>query len=128
MKLSDLLAKTRVVAVEYEGETINLVVRAEAITPNLMATLLSFSKTNLDAEDMTRMADIVPALVCQVVESWDLLGEDDEPFPLDPAQVAASIPMAFLAAVLQGATATMGEAPAAKSGKTSGATSLRAVK
>jgi hypothetical protein len=144
VKLSHLIAKTHKVSLEYSGEPVNLVVRSEALTAELMATLAALGQSQLDAQgtpddasdvvkaaagvkSMQAMA-MMPELLCQVVESWDVLGDDEKPFPLIPSEVARVIPVAFSAACIQAATTTVGEAPAPRSGKASGATSSRTVK
>lgn len=37
---------------------------------------------------------------CQLVKSWDLLGEDKQPIPLTPEALRAQVPLPFIYAIL----------------------------
>lgn len=112
MKLSQLIAKTARATFTYAGEPVALEVRAQLITPDLL------THVNLIADrtaDTAVRAQALAVEVSRLVASWDLLGDDGEPFPLEAARLAAEIPVAFLSQVLTeavGAIDTAGEARA----------------
>jgi hypothetical protein len=128
MKLADLVAKTREVAVEYAGETVNLVVRSEMLNTDLMIEMARLGKVQADPELAEEAFKMLPELLCKIVASWDLEGDDGKPFPLVPSKVSKAIPVSFLSACIQGATQSLGESAAAKSGESSDSTSLRVVR
>ena len=119
MKLSDLLAKTRLVTIHYGGETVNLVVRAEVMNTDFMVEMAALGRITTDVDVSIASIKSLPEILCQLVVSWDLEGDDGQPFPLDPVKVAASIPVAFISACIQGAAQSVGESSAVKNGATS---------
>ena len=123
MKLADLVAKTREVTIHYGDETVKLVVRSEILNTDLMVEMASLGKTSTDAEAQVAAIKSLPDLLCRLVVSWDLLGDDGQPFPLVPAEVSKSIPVAFIAECIKGAAQSVGEAPAVQNGKISVGTS-----
>lgn len=111
MKLSTLVAATKNVTVSYGGETINLVVRASAITPKMLADLALLAEAE-GSKAVAAQVNEIPDLLCRLVASWDVLNDDETPFPLDPEQVAEKIPMDFQVACIRAATGSVGEAVA----------------
>jgi hypothetical protein len=130
MKLSDLMAKTRSVTLTYAGESVTLEVRVDVITGKLMAEMATIEKPVSDPSEVVGRLESISRFLCRLVASWDVLGDDEQPFPLEPERVSESIPVAFMIACLQVATSSVGESSASgvTSGETSGATSLRRVK
>jgi len=123
MKLADLVAKTRPVVITYGGETVNLVVRAEVLNTDFMVEMASLATVSADAEQQVTALKSLPDLLCRLVVSWDLEGDDGQPFPLVPSEVAKAIPVAFVSACIQGAAQSVGESSATGSATSSGATS-----
>lgn len=81
IKLSDLLKRTRVITVEFQGETVTVTYRLNAVTP----ALLSGKPSAVEQ-------------VKAVVEEWDVL--DDRGRPMAPDVIAEQMPTMFLEAVL----------------------------
>lgn len=122
MKLSSLVAATKNVTVQYGGEAVHLVVRASAITSKLLADLALLAEAE-GGKAIAAQVNEVPELLVRLVASWDVLTDDEQPFPLDAEQIAEQIPFDFQVACIRAATGSMGEASAPASGATSDATS-----
>ena len=122
MKLSDLVAKTRAVTIHYGDESVNLVVRTELMNTDFMVEMASLGKTTTDPDVSIAAIKSLPEILCRLVVSWDLEGDDGQPFPLVPAKIAEVVPVAFISACIQGAAQSVGESSAVQNGKISGAT------
>lgn len=101
MKLTDLRNKTASVAVEFEGDTLTVNYRPNALTPQ--AKLMVFrgqdgGKTQAERE---RSANDFAAGLASIIESWDLLGDDGKPLPVT-TELLLALPDALLAAIWVG--------------------------
>lgn len=94
MKLSELLkAENRTVVMDFRGEKVTITYRTGVFTAALERSL---------AEDLNtpgKQVQSLAALVCKVVESWDIL--DDAGNQLSPPEVADQLPIEFLAEVMR---------------------------
>lgn len=112
MKLSDLIAKTKSVSLNYGGESLTLQVRTEIITPKLVADLASLDDASVSAAARLQSA---AELLVKLVASWDLYDADGVTmFPLDVARLESEVPLALQQQCLLSAVQSLqpGEAPA----------------
>src|SRR5579863_990002 len=112
MKISDLTAKTKTVSFDYDGETVNMDVHTQLITPKMAAELNEVDDDKVDAA--TRMHTLSD-LASRLIAHWDVLNDDGSMFPLDTASLEATIPVMFLSqALMESVKAALpGEASAA---------------
>lgn len=82
MKLSDLKKRTKIIAIDLFGETLTVTYRPSNISPDIV-----------DNDD-------IATVIASIVSEWDLLGENDQPYPINSASINA-LPVDFLASVLQ---------------------------
>ncbi|NPV85983.1 MAG: hypothetical protein HPY45_08255 [Anaerolineae bacterium] len=90
IRYKDLNAKTRTITVYYDGESLDVTYRLNAITPAALRELRGLES-----------AESLAAQVGMVVESWDVL--DDKGQRIKPTrEFAEKLPVDFLAAVITG--------------------------
>lgn len=118
MKLSDLTSATKVVTLEYAGNSIDLTVRTAVITTRFITEMAKFDVPATGAAAVAAQLSEVPAILCRLVAAWDVIGDDGKPFPLEPERVAETIPLEFMTAVIRAATATSTAGEAAAPGPT----------
>ena len=105
MKLSDITAKTKTVSFDYSGETVNMDVRTQLITPKLIADLGELEEQKLTPEALRAISEHIVRLVA----TWDVQEDDGSVFPLDVERLEAEIPVGFQMHVLMAAVDAMGE-------------------
>lgn len=88
MKISELQRKTKTITVEYQGETVNLEYRLNAVTP-------AFLDEGGDAA----------AQLVKLVTRWDIV--DDDGSELAPEAVVRVLPVELLAKILSEIVADM---------------------
>jgi hypothetical protein len=89
--------------VEWRGDVIGVRFKEDAYTPKLEAEVLQAADTG----GATALAD----LLVQLVVDWDIT-QDGEPFPPTPENMA-TLPVSFLAAVVQSIGSEMASGPLA---------------
>lgn len=105
MKLSDITAKVKAVSFDYEGETVNLDVRTQLITPKLIADLSELEEKKLTPETLRAISEHLVRLVA----TWDVQEDDGSAFPLEVSRLEAEIPVGFQMQALMAAVNAMGE-------------------
>ena len=93
MKFSALINRTASIVVPYRNDEINVTFFTEKLTPTYKAQLLKMADEQADLEAEVRM-------LADLIQTWDVLGEDDEPVPVT-YEFLLQCPYAFLAAVAQ---------------------------
>src|SRR5260221_6813873 len=99
MKFSDLAKATKpaTISVGDEGDTISFRFRHGLITPRFVQDLLALDESRLKGATAGEAAAAVQAVssqVAHVVSEWDVTEADGKTmFPLDPARLAADIPI-----------------------------------
>lgn len=104
MKLSTLVAKTKQVEFDYDGETVHMEVRHQLITPKLVADLGVLDDAAVDFSERTHL---ISEHLARLVVKWDVLDDDGAMFPLKPELLAAEIPVVFQAHCLMEAVQAM---------------------
>jgi len=85
--------KRRTVAVEFDGEIINITYTTGKLTPAVEARLN-------DANENNRPASGVADELANIITGWDILGDDGEPVPIT-AELLHEFPTRFLLACVQ---------------------------
>lgn len=91
MKLSEVQARTKVVSVEWDDETVDVSYSPNRMTPEVL------DKAS-DAEDKGNL-DVLGDLLEPVLEWWDVLDDEDKRLPTDAATIKR-MPLSFVMAVL----------------------------
>ena len=112
LDFSDLKAKRRAVAVQYDGEVINVEYCPGMVTPEYQSAMLALAKSE-PTEDQTAAWEQMLA----VMASWDIT-DNGEPLPIT-RETLGMMPTDLLMAIMQAITADAN--PNARSAGTSGA-------
>lgn len=113
VRLSELRANVRTVAIPVDGDVLNVTYRPSGITPEV--------EDRLDeATSKQRIGESLMTLLAAALVSWDLLGDDGKPLPVT-VETMRVLPLSFLAKLVQAVTADM--RPNAPSGGSSAVTS-----
>lgn len=99
MKVGQLVKDARTVAVDVEGEPLNVTYRPSEITPATEAAMM-------DQVDGSRAGGGLCKLLAKVLVGWELVGEDEKPYPTTEAALR-KLPIAFLGLVVKGITDDM---------------------
>jgi hypothetical protein len=81
LQLSDLKTKTRKIAVEFDGDTVNIEYWTQKFNPSYQDSIKSGKKTKGLSESDSW------ASLLEIVKSWDLV-DGDKPFPLNKESLA----------------------------------------
>jgi len=111
MKLSDLQRETLSFEAAVDGGMIKGKFRPRAYTPKVEQLVVGAKETGSPA------ASLAEALSC-LLDSWDLSGEDDKPYPCN-AEALLEVPVVVLGEVFKSIARAM--APKATSAEPSGA-------
>lgn len=114
IRVSNLSANTKSVAIDIDGETLNITYRPSGMTPETEDRLHAM------AAEKRGGASLI-ALLVDVLASWDLLGDDDQPYPIS-VESLSRLPTLFLSRVAEGIMRDI--APNLPSGGVSAAGSL----
>lgn len=76
-RLSDLLKNQATLVVPYRGTEITITYKPEALTAEQQAAI-----QKRVADGQLNHDDMDAAMVCDLVTSWNLTGDDDQPCPL----------------------------------------------
>lgn len=108
VRLSKIKGETRTIRLDFgDAGDLNIVFRPGGITPA--------REEELQVEDTEgRGVRAVIGLLCEIVESWDLLDDTGEPLPLDVDVVMRTIPGDLIGQIFDGmkVATTPGEASA----------------
>jgi len=96
MKVGQLVKDARTVQVDVEGEPLNVTYRPSEITPATESAMM-------DQVDGSRAGGGLCKLLAKVLVSWELVGDDDKPYPTTEAALR-KLPIAFLGIVVKGIT------------------------
>lgn len=109
IRLSARRAIVKPLAIDVDGETLNVQYRPGAFTPE-------FDRSARQLETSSDPETGLGAMFCSVVASWDLEGDDGQPVPLTPESLM-TVPTDILIAVLGAMRKALspGETPAATS-------------
>lgn len=118
LRVGSLSANTATVSIEVGDETLNVVYKPSGLTPETEDALYELA-------DAQRGGATLIAFLQDMLVSWDLLGEDDKPLPVNEATLR-SLPVLFLSQIVEAISNDM--RPNLPSGEDSDAGSLRAVK
>lgn len=92
ISLADLTTATRLVAVEYDGQTVNVTYYPGRLTPAVEARL---NQANADNRPAGGVADEL----ARIVAGWDVLDEKGKPAPVT-ADLLRDLPTRFLLALV----------------------------
>lgn len=106
ISLNHIKNDKRSIAIDYNGDTLNLTYKPSELTPAIEAEIRE--------EALEGRNDRLIETVCKMVIQWDLLDEAGEPLPLEP-EIVRDLPSAFLYAIQQGCREDM--IPKSKSGR-----------
>ena len=81
IKLSDIVAAKRWIDVDIAGEKVKVAYKPNAITLRRSAELEHLISRIDDDPDIDTGAEIA-RMFCDLVAEWDIMGEDDEPYPI----------------------------------------------
>ena len=95
IRAKDLLKATRKIEVEFQGQTLAVEYRVNAVTPAFFAEVEGWSDK-----------DVLQRGVCAVVQSWDLLDENDQALPVT-METTEGLPVEFLRKVQEAVMADM---------------------
>lgn len=115
VRVANLSANTKSVTIDIDGETLNITYRPSGMTPETEDRLHAM------AAERRGGASLITLLV-DVLASWDLLGNDERPYPITTESLA-KLPTLFLSKVAEGIMQDI--APNPPSGGTSAAGSLQ---
>jgi hypothetical protein len=111
IKLSELIGKTAPRAIEYDGQTVNLEIYTQRVTPAYRAKWQDAEK------DPTREARC--QLIADMLASWDVLADDGKPETVT-YEFLQRCPDAFLNQVVEVVEATLFGNPTNASSSSSG--------
>jgi hypothetical protein len=98
MKLADLRSKTASVKVEFGDDTLTVNYRPNAITPNAKLMIFRGMDGGATQAERENAFDDFATGMAEIIESWDLLGEDGKPLPVTK-DLLLSLPDALLGAI-----------------------------
>jgi hypothetical protein len=122
VKLSDLMGAAKPLTMEYNGNSIGMMVSTSVLTPAFITTTTEANAIKDRMERGMRLSQLTASMVSQMVRSWELTNDDGTTYPLDEASIS-QLPLEFLNAVVAAVQGSLGESPAPESGATSDATS-----
>jgi len=93
LNLADLRAKRRTVAVEWEGETINVEYRPQAVNPAFESSLRNLVQNSSGKTEAEQWAVVLGA-----VSGWDLV-DGKKPLPVS-TEVLSELPSSLLQKIL----------------------------
>lgn len=99
MRVGQLVKDARTVQVDVEGEPLSVTYRPSEITPATEAAMM-------DQVDGSRAGGGLCKLLTKVLIGWELVGDDDKPYPTTEAALR-KLPIAFLGMVVKGITDDM---------------------
>lgn len=99
MRVGQLVKDVRTVEIPIDGEPLSVTYRPSAITPATESAMM-------DEVDGSRAGSGLCKLLSKVLVGWDLVGDDDKPYPTTEAALR-KLPIAFLGLVVQGITGDM---------------------
>jgi hypothetical protein len=111
MRLSKLKEITRPLSFDFLGETINVTYRPAAYTPALEEESQRMLQETTDGASLSRM---LATLLEPIMESWDVLDDQDQPIPCT-LEGLREVPFQLQSAVIQAVAAdTNPQAPKSK--------------
>lgn len=99
MRLSELTAATRTIAVSYLTYTLNVTYRPGVMTPDEDDRIQAARETNT-------ATDALIDLMSRLLAAWDVVDDDDKPLPVTPA-LLRSMPSGLLLAIMAAVQADM---------------------
>ncbi|MCE7982543.1 MAG: hypothetical protein DYG89_15235 [Caldilinea sp. CFX5] len=96
MKVGQLVKDVRTVVIDVEGEPLGVTYRPSEITPATEAAMM-------DQVDGSRAGGGLCKLLTKVLIGWELVGDDEKPYPTTEAALR-KLPIAFLGVVVKGIT------------------------
>jgi hypothetical protein len=99
MKVGQLVKDARTVEIPIDGEPLTVSFRPSEFTPATEAAMM-------DQVDGSRAGGGLCKLLAKVLVSWELVGDDEKPYPTTEAALR-KLPIAFLGLVVQGITGDM---------------------
>ena len=103
IKLSDIISEKRWVTVDVSGFDVRV-----AYTPNTITLRrseeLSHLLDSIDSNPDIRIGEETARMFCDLVSEWDILGDDDRPFPIT-VEALQDFPANILQRILEGVQA-----------------------
>jgi len=93
VRIGKLSANTATVAVEIDGETLNVVYRPSGLTPETEDRLQEMVKEQRGGASLI-------VLLREILVSWDLLDDNDQPLPVDE-RTLRGLPITLLSRVAE---------------------------
>jgi hypothetical protein len=121
VKLSHLIAQSAQVTLTYGAESVQLTVRPQAMTTEMLELFGQLENTVTNAAELSVQMQSIREIFLALVSGWDLQDDNGDVLLVSPV----GLPLKFLMDSIRAALSSVGEgsAPAAETGKLNGATS-----
>ncbi len=116
ISLSKITAKTKTIAVEWEGETVQIDYSPSQYTPAYIDALAAKQKEAEAEADTAKQGEKFSEMACEVVKAWDIQGDDGAVLPVSVAAMS-QLPVSLIQRFIESITGDL--SPNARGGSVS---------